>query len=507
MTDKHESRSRDRTWSLILLSGGRSRRMGADKAGLSIGGETFLARILRSFPDAEQRIVSTGVEQRIVYTGAGVPGRSAENAGCGTEVHPGAAASGTENSPCNVANLPEAGTAFPASDAASHKIIIIPDRIPDFGPLGGLEASLRFCTSEYIFVTACDQPLMEQRFAERLLSWLPDSFDAAVPVSRDGRIHPLSALYRTEILRNAVDAQIAEGDHRVRKLLERMRTMYVPADAVPGGARSLRNVNTPEEYAELCAGGGAEGLGKETGNAAGAGIEENRQETENAAGTSKEEIRQKTGNAAGIGKEENRQETGNAAGGGIPAPPELSYYERTPSGIPVFAIAAYSGTGKTTFLEKLIPELKRQRPGLRIGVVKHDVHGFTVDQEGKDTRRLADAGADLTAILNDAHAAVMEHRPRSVYEILEGLSELDLIFLEGFKKEPFRKILLYRKEAGQPPAADPAECFLVIADSADCFQGIADSDVISRSDDARKFHADFRPEETERIAAAVLKGM
>ena len=212
----------------------------------------------------------------------------------------------------------------------------------------------------------------------------------------------------------------------------------------------------------------------------------------------------------------------------------------------MFAIAAYSGTGKTTFLEKLIPELKRQRPGLRIGVVKHDVHGFTVDQEGKDTRRLAEAGADLTAILNDTHAAVMEHRPRSVYEILEGLSELDLIFLEGFKKEPFRKILLYRKEAGQPPAADPAECFLVIADyaeclpiadSAECFQGIAgsddtsrtgdardswkssdgtsrtgdardswkSSDGTSRSGDARKFHADFSPDETEKIAEAVLK--
>ena len=465
MTDKCESRCRDRSWSLILLSGGRSRRMGADKAGLAIGGETFLARILRNFPDAGQRIVSTGAEQRIVSAGAenmssDAEDLSSESAGCETSTF-----SITESAGC--------GAGLPAVEALSRNTITVPDRIPDFGPLGGLEASLRICTSEYVFVTACDQPFMDERFAARLLSWLPDSFDAAVPVSRDGRIHPLSALYRTTVLRSAVEAQISEGDHRVRNLLERMRTMYVPADAIPEGPHCLRNVNTPEEYAELCAGAGAEERGKEAGNAAGARAE------------------------------------------------ELSYYDRTPSGIPVFAIAAYSGTGKTTFLEKLIPELKRQRPGLRIGVVKHDVHGFTVDQEGKDTRRLADAGADLTAILNDTHAAVMEHRPRSVYEILEGLSELDLIFLEGFKKEPFRKILLYRQEAGQPLAADPAECFLVIADSADCFQGIADSDGTSRSGDARafrkssdgtsrsgdarKFRADFSPDETEKIAEAVLK--
>ncbi len=374
---------------LIVLAGGKSRRMGTDKAELVLGGETFLHRILGNFPDAAERILS-----------------------CGAEDSPGAQTAAKKESAGLSPDPEQAGT------CGISGVKTVRDRIPDFGPLGGLEAALPLCTGEYVFVTAVDQPFMEQGFAERLLAWLPENFDAAVPVSRDGRIHPLSALYRTAALRTAVSSQIAEGDHRVRKLLERMRTMYLPAEAVPGGEMCLRNINTPEEYAELCA--------------------------------------------------------------------ELPVYERTPSGIPVFALAAWSGTGKTTFLERLIPELKRQRPGLRIGVVKHDVHGFTVDREGKDTRRLQDAGADVTAILNEEHAAVMEHRPRSVYEILEGLSELDLLLLEGFKKEPFRKILLYRKAAGQPPAADPAECFLVVAEE-DC-----------------GFRADFRPEETEKIAAFLL---
>lgn len=381
--------------------------MGKDKASLTLGGETFPARILRSFPDAEKRIVSAAAE--VTECVSGQPGRTAE---------------------------------VPFNVGTEAEFVTVRDRIPDFGPLGGLQAALRVCDSEYVFVTACDQPFMEERFACRLLFWLPEGFDAAVPVTRDGRIHPLSALYRTEVLRKAADALIAEGDHRARRLAEGMRTMYVPADALPGGARCLRNVNTPEEYAELCA------------------------------------------EDAGAGKNE-------------------PLYENTPSGIPVFALSAYSGTGKTTFLEHLIPELKRQRPGLRVGVVKHDVHGFTVDQEGKDTRRLAEAGADITAILNDARAAVMEYRPRSVYEILEGLSELDIIFLEGFKKEPFRKILLYRKASGRPPAADPAECFLVIADDA---RGLwpEKGDAVRRGD-ACPVRPDFRPDEIPEIASALLK--
>ena len=91
-----------------------------------------------------------------------------------------------------------------------------------------------------------------------------------------------------------------------------------------------------------------------------------------------------------------------------------------------------------------------------------------------------------------------------MYEILEGLSELDLIFLEGFKKEPFRKILLYRKEAGQPPAADPAECFLVISDEEkDLLIGEKTVSWEPGSDNVGM----FRPDQTEEIATAILEEM
>jgi molybdopterin-guanine dinucleotide biosynthesis protein B len=71
----------------------------------------------------------------------------------------------------------------------------------------------------------------------------------------------------------------------------------------------------------------------------------------------------------------------------------------------VFSFVARSGTGKTTFLEKLIPALARL--GLRVMVIKHDVHGFEVDKEGKDTWRLRQAGAAKVLISGAGQMALM----------------------------------------------------------------------------------------------------
>ena len=63
--------------------------------------------------------------------------------------------------------------------------------------------------------------------------------------------------------------------------------------------------------------------------------------------------------------------------------------------IPIFAFSAWSGTGKTTILEQLIPLLKQR--GLRIAVLKHDAHDFEIDREGKESWRFSHAGADSAA--------------------------------------------------------------------------------------------------------------
>ena len=131
--------------------------------------------------------------------------------------------------------------------------------------------------------------------------------------------------------------------------------------------------------------------------------------------------------------------------------------------IPTYALVAYSNSGKTTFLEKLIPQLKSR--GLRVAVIKHDGHDFQLDKEGKDSWRITQAGADVTAIVSKTHAAIMENRPVEFDSIVERITDVDVRIIEGGKHEGWRKIMLYRVAAGKPMAAEPDECFAVVTDA------------------------------------------
>ncbi|HUU81381.1 MAG TPA: molybdopterin-guanine dinucleotide biosynthesis protein B, partial [Acidobacteriota bacterium] len=73
---------------------------------------------------------------------------------------------------------------------------------------------------------------------------------------------------------------------------------------------------------------------------------------------------------------------------------------KTVKNLPIVLFVGSSGSGKTTLLEKLIPELTRR--GLRVGTIKHDVHGFEMDQPGKDSWRHKHAGA-LASIISSPH--------------------------------------------------------------------------------------------------------
>jgi molybdopterin-guanine dinucleotide biosynthesis protein B len=74
--------------------------------------------------------------------------------------------------------------------------------------------------------------------------------------------------------------------------------------------------------------------------------------------------------------------------------------------IPVISIVGRSNCGKTTYLEKLISEMKRR--GYKVGIIKHDVHGFEIDQPGKDTWRHAQAGADVVCISSPQKMAMIK---------------------------------------------------------------------------------------------------
>lgn len=128
---------------------------------------------------------------------------------------------------------------------------------------------------------------------------------------------------------------------------------------------------------------------------------------------------------------------------------------RRSSSTPVLGFAAYSGTGKTTLLVKLLPLLKGR--GLRIGMIKHAHHEFDVDKPGKDSYELRKAGADRVLVASRRRWALMvegerEENPRldELVDRIDG-DALDLILVEGFKREAFPKIELYRPSLGYPP--------------------------------------------------------
>ena len=132
--------------------------------------------------------------------------------------------------------------------------------------------------------------------------------------------------------------------------------------------------------------------------------------------------------------------------------------------IPIVSVAAWSGTGKTTYLEKLIPEIKRR--GLRVAALKHDAHDFDIDREGKDSWRMTHAGADMTILASEKKAVIMENRPVSIERILENVHDVDLIVTEGFKFGAWPKLVLYRA-AVKKPLLDTAEnCVAIVTDDA-----------------------------------------
>jgi molybdopterin-guanine dinucleotide biosynthesis adapter protein len=122
--------------------------------------------------------------------------------------------------------------------------------------------------------------------------------------------------------------------------------------------------------------------------------------------------------------------------------------------VPILGFAAFSGTGKTTLLTQLIPILKRQ--GLRIGLIKHSHHDFQIDQPGKDSFRLREAGASPVMLVSTHRKAIItEFQEVKEPELDEQLlafdqSKLDLILVEGFKATAFPKIEVHRPSLNRP---------------------------------------------------------
>lgn len=135
--------------------------------------------------------------------------------------------------------------------------------------------------------------------------------------------------------------------------------------------------------------------------------------------------------------------------------------------IPAIGFAAYSGTGKTTVMEALVRCLTRRQ--VRVGVIKHDGHDFDIDHPGKDSWRHTQAGACSVVITSPRKTAVIRQQGASLRECIEGIRDVDVILVEGFKQEPLPRIGLSRKAAGKGLPA-PADSFIAVVTDDEAIQ-------------------------------------
>ncbi len=181
----------------FVLVGGRSSRMGRDKSGLTIGGQTFVERIADTVAS-----ITGGV--RIVGGKESVAGRFAQ----------------------------------------------VPDVYPDWGALGGLHAALSASEEEWAAVVACDLPFVTADLLERL-GQLRAGFEAVAPLQEDGRAQPLCALYQVKVCRKRATELIEAGERKPIALLQSVRTRWVAFNEVAdleGASHFFDNINTPFDY-------------------------------------------------------------------------------------------------------------------------------------------------------------------------------------------------------------------------------------------------------------------
>ena len=130
----------------------------------------------------------------------------------------------------------------------------------------------------------------------------------------------------------------------------------------------------------------------------------------------------------------------------------------------ILGLGGWSGAGKTTLLSKLIPELVRR--GVAVSTMKHAHHGFDVDQPGKDSYVHRAAGATEVLIGSEKRWALM-HELRDVaepsaIELMRHMTPVDLLLIEGFKREPHDKLEIYRAENGKPLLSNEDASYVAI---------------------------------------------
>ena len=131
----------------------------------------------------------------------------------------------------------------------------------------------------------------------------------------------------------------------------------------------------------------------------------------------------------------------------------------------IFGVTGWKNSGKTGLMERLITEFTAR--GLSVSSIKHAHHSFDIDHPGRDSYRHRDAGARQVLLASRNRWALMhelrdEDEP-TLSDLLKQLSPVDLVLIEGYKRDRHPKIEAHRKETGQPLIAPEDETIVAVA--------------------------------------------
>ena len=134
----------------------------------------------------------------------------------------------------------------------------------------------------------------------------------------------------------------------------------------------------------------------------------------------------------------------------------------------IIGLAGWSGSGKTTLVTNVIPVLVKR--GLKVATVKHAHHEFDTDQPGKDSWLHRQAGASEVAIVSSRRWAIVHELGQEseppLGEVLAKLSPVDLVIVEGFKRNLHPKLEVYRSVVGKPLLHPDDDCIVAVATDA-----------------------------------------
>jgi len=134
--------------------------------------------------------------------------------------------------------------------------------------------------------------------------------------------------------------------------------------------------------------------------------------------------------------------------------------------LPIISVVGKSKSGKTTLIEKLIPEIKKR--GYRVGTVKHASHDFDMDKKGKDSWRHKAAGADTVIVASSERIVMVKDENFVQLESIEKyFDDVDLVITEGFKKEKRPKIEVCCSHKNKTPLCNDDKTFIALVTDTD----------------------------------------